>query len=228
MSQESEQAKQAGEGQGDTPEVSEAAAPVADEMSILKQRAKLLGITHSNNISLETLRAKVKEKMESSQGSSSDDAEEEEAEAEQEEAQPELNPLEGDTAGKAPAKTLSKRDRIRREAMALVRCRITNLDPKKKDLPGEIFCVGNKFIGTVKKFIPYGEVTDDGYHIPKVLFDELESRKFLHIQTSKNKQNGQIQVKTSYAKEFAIEVLPMLTPEQLAKLAAAQLAASNG
>ena len=212
MSQEAVEATQAGEGEDETN------VPQPDELQLLKQRAKMLGIQFSNNIKLEALRLKVAEKL-----APVEDNEPEEEEENNEPAA--LNPLAGDKVGAKPNAKMTKRQKLLSEAMKLIRCRITNLDPKKKDLPGEIFCVGNKFIGTVKKFIPYGEVTDNGYHIPKVLYDELESRKFLHIQTSK--KAGQIQVKTSYAKEFAIEVLPQLTPEELAKLASAQLAANN-
>ena len=43
---------------------------------------------------------------------------------------------------------------------------------------------------------------------------------------SRNKENGQIEVKTSYAKEFSLEVLPQLSQEELNWLAAAQSAAS--
>lgn len=137
-----------------------------------------------------------------------------------------INPLAGGDANVPQPSKLTVRQQAIREAMKLVRCRITNLDPKKKDLQGEILAVGNRYIGTVKKFIPYGDLTEDGFHIPKVLYDELDSRRFLHIQTKRNKENGQIEVKTSYAKEFSLEVLPQLSQEELNRLAAAQSAAS--
>jgi hypothetical protein len=137
------------------------------------------------------------------------------------------NPLAGDKKGKPLSAKMALRQKVIAEAMQLVRCRITNLDPKKKDLHGEILCVGNRYIGTVKKFIPYGDLTEDGFHLPKVLYDELNERKFLHIQTKRNKTNGQIDVRTSYAKEFSLEVLPQLTQEEINKLAAAQSAAAG-
>lgn len=242
----------------DTPAANEAAQPAAqitenaasneadaeddaqdakpDELTLLKSRARMMGIPFSNNIGVEALKEKINSKM--SEGLKKDDEPEEEEEQKEETAQPdvndqgtkgspELNPLEGDQAGQSPARTLSKRERIVREAMKLVRVRITNLDPKKKDLQGEIITVANKYIGTVKKFIPFGAATDGGYHIPKVLYDELESRRFTHIQSTRNKQTGQIDVRTSEAKEYAIEVLPPLTREELAKLAAVQASANS-
>lgn len=59
-----------------------------------------------------------------------------------------------------------------------LRCRVYNLNPAKADLPGEIISVSNRFIGTVRKFIPFGEATENGYHIPRVLVQDLKSRQF--------------------------------------------------
>ena len=106
--------------------------------------------------------------------------------------------------------------------------RITNLDPKKKDLPGEVFTVANEHLGTVRKFVPYGEVTDNGYHVPYCIYKALKARKFLNIRTFKDRQNqNQIKVEQSWAQEFALEVLPTLTPDEIKKLAAAQSAAGG-
>jgi hypothetical protein len=238
-------------------------APTPDEMAMLKQRARLMGITFSNNIGLDALRSKVNEKMNESKSTdenqddddddNGDDDTSQEQEDEQEQEDPEkalspmptptvtapslsatgggINPFSGQNAGNKNGTKQSKeanlRNRIRLDAMRLVRCRITNLDPKKKDLHGEVISVGNRYIGTVKKFIPFGEQTENGYHIPKVLFDELAGREFLHIKTTRDKKTGQINVETKYVKEFSLEVLPQLTPGELADLAAQQ-AAANG
>lgn len=185
--------------------------PMADELSVLKQRAKLMGINFSNNISVETLRAKI-------------EAHVTEREASDEE---QLNPLAGDVAGAAPVSKMTLRQQLMEEQLRLVRVRITNLDPKKKDLPGEILTVGNEFIGTVRKFVPFGEVTDDGYHVPYVLYKLMENRRFLHIRTTKDKRTGKERIETQWAKEFALEVLPPLTEEELKRLANAQAAAGS-
>jgi hypothetical protein len=121
---------------------------------------------------------------------------------------------------------LTLRERLFKDNMKLIRVRITNLDPKKKDLPGEIITVANRYIGTVKKFVPYGEVTDGGYHIPYVIFKMLKKRKFLNIRSRKG-ANGQDITETNYVNEFAIEELPMLTQAELTRLAQAQIAAGS-
>lgn len=219
------------------------------ELELLRNRAKALGITFSGNTGIDTLKAKIAEKT--GEGPKSDQTEQVQDEEDDSEvaalkaqiaqltAQRDglqietevlpspLNPLAGDVAGQKPMAKMSERERMRREALKLVRVRIQNLDPKKKDLHGEIFTVGNRFVGTVKKFIPYGEATDDGYHIPNILFEALKERKFLHIRTFKDRQTKQDRVETSWQREFALEVLPQLTPDELAKLAAAQMAANG-
>lgn len=123
---------------------------------------------------------------------------------------------------------LSMRQQIFNENMKLIRLRIQNLDPKKKDLQGEIFTVSNRFLGTVKRYVPYGDSIDDnGWHLPYVIYKELASRKFLQITTTKDRQTKQIKVVKRWAKEFAFEVLPLLTDKELKALAAAQAAAGS-
>jgi len=113
-------------------------------------------------------------------------------------------------------------------ALALVRCRISNLDPKKADLPGEIITVGNSQIGVVRKFVPFGEQTDNGYHIPKIIYDFLKERRFLNITTHRGKGKGEtISVKQQWLPEFSLEVLPPLTKEELEELAQQQRAAAE-
>lgn len=175
------------------------------ELSLLKQRASMMGIVFSNNIGIEKLRERVNEKL----------AEE----ASQEEA---VKPIE------AKVKEKSLRQNIIDENMRLIRLRITNLDPKKKDLHGEIITVANEFLGTVRKFVPFGEVTDGGYHVPYCIYKLLKSRKFLNIRTVKNPQDPlKPIIQQNWVNEFALEVLPQLTQEELDKLAVTQ-AASGG
>ena len=209
------------------------------EMELLKQRADMLGVTYSNNIGIETLRKRVEDAM---AGNPQD------PEPEAQEAAPSMESLTADLAAQvaattpvkdkglnplaqdgsaAPTKTISLREHMRLTQMKLVRVRIQNLDPKKANLPGEIFAVANEYLGDVKKFIPFGEVTDNGYHIPYCLYKMLKNRRFLNVRERKDR-DGKIHVETSWVKEFALELLPDLTPEELKQLATAQIAASSG
>lgn len=185
------------------------------ELSLLKDRARLMGITFSNNIGLEALKLKVHNKQENIP----DEEPEEENIAVKQYFSEQLNAI---SPMKQPA---SLREMLLEENMRLVRIRITNMDPKKKDLPGEIFTVANEHIGTVRKYIPYGEASEGGYHVPYILYKRLLNRKFLHIRTFK--RAGQIHTETSWVREFSIELLDPLTPKEIQQLATTQAAAGN-
>ena len=209
------------------------------EMELLKQRADMLGVTYSNNIGIETLRKRVEDAM---AGNPQD------PEPEAQEADPSVESLTADLTAQVAAtssvdakgpnplvqdeapvqsKPITLREHMRMTQMKLVRVRIQNLDPKKANLPGEIFAVANEYLGDVKKFIPFGEVTDNGYHIPYCLYKMLKNRRFLNVRERKDR-DGKIHVETSWVKEFALELLPDLSPEELKQLATAQIAANSG
>lgn len=175
-----------------------------DELTLLKQRATTLGVSFSNNIGIETLKERIAEKL----------AEGEPKEEEVKENTPQVK----------------SKNAIRKEIMAeatkLVRLRITNLDPKKSKWPGEIITVANEYIGTITKFVPFGEVTEEGYHVPNVIYKKLKKRKFLDIRTVKRK-GMEDQIIQRWVPEFALEVLPQLTEGELKKLAAAQVASGS-
>lgn len=174
------------------------------EKEVLMNRARLMGITFSNNISVDKLREKIAAKLND--------------EAEQEDAEPEA-------ASDVDAPV--SRDDLIKASTRLVRIRIACLNPAKKDLPGEIFTVANDYIGTIRKFVPYGEATDDGYHVPYCIFQMLEEKRFLNIRTVKDRRTGTNRVEQKWVKEFAIEVLPQLTQKELDQLAQAQIAAGS-
>lgn len=204
--------------------------PSPDELALLKDRARLMGMSFSNNIGLEALKFKVRAKMDGEKDNTDADGVvlANPANDVHAELAPNVNaaPLPIPAAPEA-TKVESLREMMQRTQMYLIRVRITNLDPKKADLHGEIFTVANEYLGSVRKFIPYGEVTDGGYHIPKCIFDQLDERRFLSIKTRKNPRNGQVIVDQSWAKEFALDILPQLTQEELDKLAADQRASGS-
>lgn len=173
-----------------------------DEMTLLKEQAKKLGISHSPNIGLDTLRSKIEAHL-------NGEPEVETAVAANETAE---------------ERTRRIRNELQAEGLKLVRVRVTNMDPSKSELRGEILTVQNKYIGTVRKFVPYGEASEVGYHIPKVLYDMLKEKKFNQIKTRKGRDPREVIVEQRMVNEFAIEVLPPLTQEELANLAAAQAA----
>jgi len=140
------------------------------------------------------------------------------------------------TETKLEAKSESKieteqqmRARLMREQMKLVRLRISCMNPQKSGLYGEIITVGNKYIGTVRKYVPFGEQTNDGWHVPYCIYEYLKNKKYLKIDSKDSKKNGQLQTvtKAEMLPEFALEVLPPLTEEELENLSIAQLRANE-
>lgn len=182
------------------------------ELDMLKQRARMMGITFSNNIGVDALKARIQEKLDG-------DAKEQEQAAEQQAEEAE------EVAAK-PETKMQIRARLKKEQMKLVRIRVTCLDPKKKNLPGEIFTIANSYLGTVRKFVPFGEQTDNGYHVPYCIYNMMKDRKFLQIKTRKSKR-GTNEVQANWVREFALEVLPQLDEKGLADLKAQQAASGS-
>ncbi len=101
------------------------------ELELLKDRAKMLNISFSNNIGVDALKEKINAELQPK--------EEKEISADKR-ARMALN---------------AKRKKAKEEAEKLVRIRITCMNPGKKEWPGEIITVGNKFSGMHKKFISF-------------------------------------------------------------------------
>lgn len=198
----------------------DAAIEQIDEKASLKLIADQMGITYSNNITVEKLKEKIQEKRDAINGASASTSS-----ADSAVTVDKVNPLASPNAEELPEKPLTLRQYLQAEQLKLVRCRITCMDPKKADLTGEIFTVANEYLGTVCKFVPFGEITDNGYHIPYCIYQMMLGREFLQIRNVK-KSGGRQEIKTAYVREFSIDVLPDLTKEELTRLANMQ--ASRG
>lgn len=112
------------------------------------------------------------------------------------------------------------KDIIRKELTRLVRVKITCFNPAKKEWKGEIFSFINPIVGAVKKFVPYNCPAGDSYHIPYCIYTQMKRREYQAF--SGKKVNG-VEVKEArQVKEFAIEILPPLTKEELDALARKQ------
>ena len=182
-------------------EQDEAALLAAAELENLKSRAEKLGVKFHPSISAEKLREKIK-------------AAQTEGEA------GEVEPKAEDTTENPSLKKL----RLKREALKLVRVRITCMNPAKKEWEGEIISVGNSVVGTVKKYIPFN--ADEGWHVPKMLFDYLNEKQCQVFFTFKDSRGNNIR-KGKLIKEFAIDVLPPLTPAELQEMARRQALGRN-
>lgn len=111
----------------------------------------------------------------------------------------------------------------KKQAGRLVRCRVTCMNPNKREWQGEIISVGSAKLGTFKKFVPF-----DGreYHLPKIIFDALKERKYSTFYTVRNDRGQEIR-KARLVPEFSIQELPPLTKAELADLAKKQALAEG-
>ena len=191
------------------------------EIDLLKARAVQLGIPVRGNMKVSTLRKKIEDKISGS--SSNDDGDEDEENDDEDELEVAQKPKPKPRKMTQEEVEQALREKVKKEKMKLLRCRISNLNPAKNDLRGEIITVGNRYLGTVRKFIPFGEQTDRGYHIPQVIYDDLKARRFQQIRSKR--VNGQIMQETRMVPEYQIEILPPLSVEALNELRMQQEAA---
>lgn len=178
-----------------------------DELQILFKQADAMGITYSKNISIETLRKRIADKQ--------DGVVEEVQE-----------PVVAATKETVISASKQRQAKIK-EATKLIRIRVTNMNPAKSELPGEIFTTGNSVIGTVRKYVPFGGTASEvGYHVPQIILNMLQRRTFTTTVEKRN-DKGLVYYEKQVRKEFAIEVLDPLTQEELDKLAQDQRASGR-
>ena len=173
---------------------------VVDELTALKERAKLMGITFHPNIGLTNLKDKISAALSG--------VKEEPSSASK-----------GVTGVKE--ESLGERgNRLRKEASALVRCRVTCMNPNKKAYQGETYTVINKYIGTIRKYVLFNAE----YHVPKVIFEHMKGRQYNTFVTEKGRNGSPDRRVGKLVNELAIEVLPALTEQEWKELAVQQAA----
>ena len=172
-----------------------------DELTTLKERADLLGITYHPSIGVEKLREKINAHLEGTQ--------EAKAASVVVEKEQTLN-------SETPAQ---RNVRLRKEAAKLIRVNVTCMNPAKKEWEGEIFTAGNSIVGTHKKYVPFN--TEDGWHVPQIILNQILQRKCQVFYSAKDDRGNKIR-KGKQIKEFAVEILPSLTLEELKDLAQRQ------
>lgn len=185
---------------------------VPDELSTLKARADMLGLSYHPNIGVEKLREKITAHL----------AEEPTEVAEDKAIK--------DTVAAAPEEAteetpMQRKIRKRKEATELVRIRVQCMNPAKKEWEGEIFTVGNALVGTISKYVPFNDA-EDGWHVPRMLYKHLLERQ-CQVFTTVTDSRGNKTRKGKLIREFAIELLPPLTPSELKDLAQRQAMAKS-
>ena len=79
-------------------------------------------------------------------------------------------------------------------------------------------------VGTFKKYVPFN--ADEGWHVPRIIYEQLKDRE-CQVFTTVRDSRGNSTRKGKLIKEFAIEVLPNLTEEEIKELAQRQAMAKS-
>ncbi len=111
--------------------------------------------------------------------------------------------------------------KAQKKATRLIRCIITNRNPLKQSWEGEIFTVANDLIGQQRKYVPFS--LEEGYHLPQIIVDTLKDKECTVFVNGKTKNGEKVKV-GKLIKEYAIEILPPLTENELGELARMQTA----
>lgn len=184
-----------------------------DELTSLKKRAELLGISFHPSIGVDKLREKVNEKL----AETEDSQEGSQGEVDEEEQAPSTTP----GARKPGESTHQFRLRKRKEASELVRIQITCMNPNKKDWESEYFCAGNSVVGTFRNVVPF----DVEWHVPRIIFNQIKERQCQIFVTKKTSRGREREGKL--IREFSVAELPALTEKELKDLAQRQAMASG-
>ena len=168
----------------------------SEELSKLRHRAKLLNIKHYQVMSEDSLKEKIQLAL-------LDDA---------------ANNLDNVIGAE-------DKEAKRKEMLKLVRCRITNMNPANKDVPGTVITVHSDTTGTVKKYIPFDPAFSvEGYHVPNIILQFMKDKQFLSHTAKKRKNGIGEEMVSKWIREYAIEELPPLTYDELVALAQRQQA----
>lgn len=168
------------------------------ELEVLKDRAKQMGIEFHPNIGLDKLKAKVNGAL-----------------------APE--PVEEPTSPQKETKT-QRTVRLRKQAHKLVRIRVACMHPDKKEYEGEIITASNSAVGSIKKYVPFNN--DEGWHVPQIILNVMKERKCQVFTWVKDSRGNKVK-RGKEINEFAIEILPDLTPAELQELKERQALANN-
>lgn len=132
--------------------------------------------------------------------------------------------LEGDPAKEPDVR--KRRRMVKAQALRLIRVQVQNLDPADSQVPGALVTCYSKYTGKVAHYVPFGEENEHGWHLPKIIVDDLKTRTYNIRKEIKKSGNagGVKQYKNVAVKKFAITEMEPLTKAQIADLAREQAA----
>lgn len=156
-----------------------------EALRTLKAQADTLGVKYSPNIGEDKLQAKVNSAL-----------------IKQAEA-----PVKKKAVGESKEEKVLRK---RREALALVRVRVSCFDPTMKKKAGTYIMVSNSVVGTVRKFIQFNKK----WYMPQILVNAMEDSEYQGWIEGKT-QYGITQMVSSMEKRYNVSKLAQITPLEL-------------
>ena len=184
-----------------TDELSPEEQAALEEKEALKEEATELGITFSGNIGTETLRKKIADHLEALASSKSTQPKAEE----KSKAAPVLSKA-------------AQRKALRKEFTRLRRIRVSCMNPRKSEWPGQIFTFSNNVTGTLREMVPF----DTDWHVPNVIYEQIKDKNYQTFYTIRDPKSGIETRRGKISREFTVQLLDDLTKVELADLAKAQ------
>lgn len=126
------------------------------EMDYLKRQAKVMGITFSNNIGVDALRKKIREKLE--------------------------KVTDEEEFANAAEERYAREEAATKEANKLIRLSISCLNPAKINVEAEIWNARNKAYGTITRVVP---TKVDAWHVPNAIYMLMKEAKYLTVRKRK-------------------------------------------
>ena len=185
------------------------------EMIELQDRAEMLNMRFHPNIGKETLRKKLiafaAEKAKKAEAASI------------QQAVIATDPI--PRVAPAPIQLSQKQIRMNKVKAAnkLVRCRVTCMDPGRKDWEGDYFTVSNSVIPTIKKYVSF---VADAWYVPQMILDQLLEKECTVFKTVKGPRGDKMR-KGFQQPAYNIVMLPPLNAEEMTTLATQQAMAGN-
>lgn len=163
---------------------------MSDKLEALKKQATELGISYAASIGEATLEQRIKDKLAEESVSSTGLKEEDN-------------------------RRLPINKQLRQEALKLERVIVTCLDPMYAKYPSQLFQVGNRVIGTIKKVVPFGRE----FHVPTALLKQIENETFNRVEVINDGSNGGAgRNELKAVPRYGVKRLPPLTEKELADL----------
>lgn len=113
----------------------------------------------------------------------------------------------------------AQRKALMDDAKRLIRVRVANMNPNKRDWEGEVYTVSNAVVGTHKKYVPFNN--DEGWHVPNIIVKHMQEKKCQVFYTKKDSRGN----RTRHGKlinELNVEIMDPLTASELKELAQRQ------